>query len=87
MRKHVSFEQRDYNDMVALQKKVAEVLLRANREGVDAVIAAFALTRLIRELLRRVEPASRQALVDQVIVPFIQGEPATGEGGKLITLH
>lgn len=84
----VSFTPKDYNDMVELQRKLAEVLLRANREGVDAVIAAFALIRLVRDLMDKVDPNASLTLVNECLVPFLQREPvADKEASRIITIN
>lgn len=81
------YDAKDFSNMQALQGRLAEVLLRANREGVHSVLAVFAMLRLCRELMHKIPQNERQALIDQVLIPFIQGEQAEGEGGRLITLH
>jgi hypothetical protein len=82
------FDAKDFREMTALQAKVSEVLLRANREGVDAVIAAFALIRLVRELMDKVDANASVALVNDCLVPFLQREPVKNDdAARIITLH
>lgn len=82
------FDAKDYREMTALQAKVAEVLLRANREGVDAVIAAFALIRLVRDLMDKVDANASVTIVNECLVPFLQREPVQNEdAARIITLH
>jgi hypothetical protein len=87
MARRPTYGPKDFEEMTALQRKLSEVLLRANQEGVGAVVASFAMLRLVRELMNKIGEGERTALINQVMVPFLQGEPAEGEGGKLITLH
>lgn len=75
----------DWQKMMALQKKIAEVLARANRERLEAGLAIFALARLQRELLNNYPENTRKMLVDQILVPFIQGEAVDEQ--LLVKLH
>ena len=82
------FTAKDYNEMVALQRKLAEVLLRANREGVDAVIAAFALIRLVRDLMDKIDGNASTTIINECLVPFLQREPVQDkEASRIITLN
>lgn len=86
--KPLTYSPKDFQDMTALQRQLAEVLLRANREDrIHAILAIFAMLRLCRELLNKIPDGERNAQVEQVLVPFIRGEKAEGEGGRIITLH
>ncbi len=76
----------DERRMVELQRQVSDMMLRANRQGLSRIVAVFALTRCVRELLAGVDDGARNAIVGEVLIPFLQGEPPEGEGGKII-LH
>lgn len=82
----LNFKQSDYDTMMRVQKQLAEVLNRANRDHVEAGLAAFALVRLARELVNKYPDETRSVLVDQLIVPFLQNEPVDSRGG-IVMLH
>jgi hypothetical protein len=70
--------------MVGVQKELAVVLNRANERHVEAALAAFALLRLARELFNKYPPAARDMLIEQMAVPFLQGEPAEEERSRFL---
>jgi hypothetical protein len=78
---------RSLSDIRAIQRKLAETLNRVNREGGDRMAALFALLRLARQLLEMLPEGERQMLLDQIVVPFLTGEPVDGDTGRLVTLQ
>lgn len=71
----LTFKPEDFKRMTELQEQLSIVLRRANDNHLEAAIAAFACVRCARTLLELYPVETRVALVEQVVVPFLQGEP------------
>lgn len=71
----LEFNDKAAAEMRALGLALAEVLLRANANRVEAGIAVFALARCIRPLLDQYPDATRRVLLDTVIL-FLEHEEA-----------
>ncbi len=82
-----NFDQKDFNDMMELQRALANVLKRANAEKMNVVLAIFALIRLSRELLNQMPENERNVTLGQLVLPFLQGEEVKDEATRIITLH
>lgn len=84
----LKFDKDSQRQMLTLQRELAAVLQQANREKVEAAIAAFACVRLARELLSKYNPDAREALVNQAIVPFLKFESDGPDAApSIITLN
>jgi hypothetical protein len=75
----MQFSLDDGQKMRELEAALEVVLKRANDQHLEAAVAAFALLRCARRLLMNYPDPTRIVLVDQVVVPFLQGEPAEGD--------
>lgn len=72
----LKFDPADGVKLRALEMKIAEVLNRANKEKLEAAIAAFACARCARVLLDQYPEPTRLVLVD-IIAAFLKREPGT----------
>jgi hypothetical protein len=68
----LEFSNDQQRTMLKLQREIAAMLQRANRDKVEAAIAAFACIRLARELLDKYNPQAREALLEQAVIPFLR---------------
>lgn len=64
----LTFDDKAAAEMRALEIALAEVLLRANANKVEAGIAIFALARCARPLLDQYPPATRRVLLETVVL-------------------
>lgn len=71
----LTFKPEDFKRMAELQAELTTVLRRANDNKLEAAIAAFACIRCARILMDLYPASTRDELVEQVIVPFLKGEP------------
>lgn len=79
---------RDAQDKVnQLQKRLADQLKQFNREKAEAAHVAFAMARLVRNLMDFYPDELRNTLTEQVLIPFLRHEAAEGDAGRLISLN
>lgn len=69
----LSFKQGDFRKMLEIQRGLAEVLNRANRDKTEAALAAFACIRLARELLDKYPAETKAMLLEGIVIPFLVG--------------
>jgi hypothetical protein len=74
----LTFDPRSFEQMTALQAQLEIALERANQEHVEAAVAIFALLRCARRLLILYPPEMQRMLLQDVILPFLFGEPPEG---------
>lgn len=60
----LKFDEADSTKMLALQRQIAIVLKRADKDKMEAAVAAFALVRLARELLEKYPAGTQFQLID-----------------------
>jgi hypothetical protein len=86
------FKPGDYDRMMRAQKEVADLLKSMNADRpIEAVLVAFALARLIRNLLA-FYPATKRLALARLVAAFIDEREVVLEGdskeaSRIITLH
>ena len=74
----LSFNDRAFADMTALEQQLAIVLRRANdTKKVEGMIGVFALIRCARVILNLYPDAVRTMFLNDCIIPFLQNESET----------
>lgn len=76
----LTFDQADYDKMRTVELEIANVLLRAKNDRVEAAVVAFACIRCARVLLDQYGTAARTALVDVCIAFLRRDNVQLGEG-------
>lgn len=80
----MQFDQNDFNRMLAIERALVQTLLPFRDGKTESGLAAFALVRCARVLLRRYPPETQKQLLG-VITAFLEGKTSPpGEPSELM---
>ena len=74
-----------YQRMLSLQRELAAVLNRANRDRMPADLAIFAMARLQLELLRQM-PAEGRGMICALVIEFLEQRTNDSQKNPLLVM-
>jgi hypothetical protein len=80
------FGDKDAKNCREVRAEIIKVCNKAKDDRVEAAVVAFAMAQVMRALLSKYSGATRQVLLEDTIIPFLQNAQATDEDNRIVRL-